>query len=148
MPRGFILPIIILAVAAAVGYYLFSKYSKLPNKITADTAQSIYKYPNSQSWQVQPHHNVCFQPQTPCVQPVDIIFSTSDSWPTIYNYYKSYLTDYGWTTNSTIYTSVPTGIVFENEGCQVALEPSKPSSFLSDKTPSPPYKYIFTVTCQ
>lgn len=148
MHRGFILPVIILAAVAGIGFYLFSKYSKTPGKATTDTALSIYKYPNNTSWQVQPHHNVCLQPQATCDQPVDIIFTTGDSWPAIYNYYKSYLIDYGWDTNSTVYTSIPTSIVFSKEGCQISLEAYKPYSFLSDKAPSPPYKYIFTVICK
>lgn len=148
MRRGFIVPIIILAVIVGVGYYLYSKYSKSPNKTTTDTAQSVYKYPHSDTWEVKPHHSVCLQSKTPCGQPVDIVFSSNDSWQTIYNYYKSYLIDYGWATNSTVYTSIPTSIVFEKEGCQISLDSDKPFSFLSDKAPSPPYKYIFTVICQ
>lgn len=148
MRRGFILPVIVLAVIVGVGYYLFTKYSKTPNQATLDATQAIYKYPNSESWQIDPHTNVCLQPQAPCDQPVDIIFSSNDSWPAVYNYYKAYLTDYGWDTNSTVYTSIPTSIIFEKGQCQIALEPDKPFNFLSDKAPSPPYKYIFTVTCK
>lgn len=148
MRRGFILPVIILAFIAGMGYYLFLKYSRSPNQTTLDTAQSVYKYPHSDSWQVQPHHNVCLQPQAPCDQPVDVIFSTNDSWPTIYNYYKSYLVDYGWATNSTVYTSIPTSIVFDKDTCEISLGSDKPLNFLSNKTPTPPYKYILTVICQ
>ncbi len=148
MTRGFILPIIILLFVVGVTYFVYAKYSKSPNEKTIQTAGTIYKYPNNSSWEIKPHHNVCLNPKDTCVQPADIVLTTNDPWSQIYNYYKTYLVDYGWSTNSTVYTSIPTGIVFEKEGCQLFLHPQQDSNFLSDKNPKPPYKFVFAVTCQ
>ena len=148
MKRGFIIPILFLITLGATGYYLFTKYSESPNQITRNNAQKIYKYPNSDNWEVKPHHNVCLIPKSQCVQPIDIVFSSNDTWPTVYNFYKTYLTQNDWSTNSTIYTSVPTSIVFETQQCQMNLE-SKRSSFLNDnKISGPPYQYTFSLICQ
>lgn len=142
------MPIIILLFIVGVTYYVYAKYSKSPNEKTTQTAKEVYKYPNSTAWDIKPHHNVCLNPQTPCIQPVDVVFTTNDPWSVIYNYYKSYLVDYGWETNSTVYTSIPTGIVFQKEGCQLSLQPKQGLNFLSDKTPKPPYQFTFSVTCE
>ncbi len=148
MRRGFILPLIVLVILVAAGYYMFIKYSRTPNAKTTATAESIYKYPNSTDWKIKPHQNVCLNRQATCIQPVDVIFTTNDQWSVIYNYYKSYLIDYGWGTNSTVFTSIPTGIVFKKDTCRVDLQPEKPFNFLNDKAPSPPFKYVFSVTCE
>ncbi len=148
MRRGFVLPIIILLFVVGVTYFIYAKYSKSPNEKTMQTASTIYKYPNSTSWEIKPHHNLCVNPKDSCVQPADIIFTTNNQWAEIYAYYKSYLIDYGWETNSTVYTSIPTGIVFEKEDCKLFLQPAEGVNFLSDKAAKPPYKFTFSVTCQ
>jgi len=148
MSRGFVLPIIILLFIAGATYFIYAKYSKSPNEKTIQTAKTIYKYPNNITWGIKPRQNICVNPKEPCAQPADIILTTNDPWSQIYNYYKSYLVDYGWSTNSTVYTSIPTGIEFEKESCKLFLRPKENVNFLSDKTSKPPYQFVFTVTCQ
>ncbi len=115
MKKGFILPILFLLVLAGAGYLIFSKYSKTPGEITQKTAASIPKYPKSKNWQIKGRRNVCFLATAGCSQPIDITFQSENAWPDIYFYYKTVMVQNGWKTNSSIWTSIPGGILFTED---------------------------------
>src|SRR3990167_1273455 len=122
MRSGFIIPILFLIILSSSAYYLYIRYAKSPTKLTYGTAEALYKYPNNTNWQLKESHNICLMPQNPCNQPVVVTFTSNNTWPAVYNFYKSYLSETGWTTNSTIYTSIPSSIVFKQNSCTLTLE--------------------------
>jgi hypothetical protein len=115
MKKGFILPILFLLVLAGAGYLIFTKFSKTPGEITQKTAASIPKYPKSKNWQIKERKNVCFLATAGCSQPIDITFQNDAKWPDIYNFYKIVMVQNGWKTNSSVWTSVPAGILFKED---------------------------------
>lgn len=125
MQRGFIGTIILLLLLAAVGgaiYYIYTNYAKTPNQKTIEAANSINKYPDATSWEIKEMKNFCLQPGG-CDQPVQIMFETPKEWGSIYHFYISDMTNYGWETNSSVLTSIPTSVIFtKRDGCKASLE--------------------------
>ncbi|MDO8261547.1 MAG: hypothetical protein Q7T50_08735, partial [Candidatus Magasanikbacteria bacterium] len=73
MKRGFIGTIIFLlflVAAAGIGYFIYQNYSSTPSENTKKVANSIYKYPNATTWQIEDSKNVCFLDPKGCAQPV------------------------------------------------------------------------------
>ena len=85
--------------------------------------------------------------QTP---PSKIFFTTEDSWPSIYDAYKTNMGDFGWKTNSRIVTATPTSIVFENEeGCTADLTQNETVFRKKDReSEKNTYNYLFTIVCK
>ncbi len=136
--KGFIGTLILLIlVAAAAGaiYFMYTNYAKTPNEKTTKVAAAIYKYPNSSSWEIKESKNFCLTVGG-CDQPIRILFESQNEWGTIYSYYKTYMTQSGWTSNSFVLTSIPSSAVFKRaDKCQVAMENHNE------------LKYSFTVSC-
>lgn len=137
--------ILALAILSGTIYALFKKYSKSPSLQAQETAQNLEKFPNAISWQIKNSNNVCIFSQE-CLQPVTVSFQTQMEWREIYFFYKNQMVYDGWTTKSTIVTSIPTSIVFTNNSdCKVEL--AKKDPFLSFVQNKPFNLYSFSVTC-
>ncbi len=145
--RGSILPyIVILIVAVIVGNWLYNKYSALPSKLTQDTAASIFKYPNAETWTVENKKGLCVLASTNCSLSSNIIFTSKDDWSTVYLYHIRYMANLGWKTNSQVYTSTPTGVLFTNDlTCQAELTPKRKGVLEFNDSKSG--QYFFKVTC-
>lgn len=145
--RGSVLPyIIILFLAVIAGNWLYGKYSTLPSKLTQETAASIYKYPNSELWTIQNKKGLCTFSAKNCSLASKIIFTSQDDWQTVYRYHVNSMKITGWKTNSTVYTSIPTGVIFNSEnGCEAELTPKRKGLFEFNDAKSG--QYFFNVTC-
>lgn len=115
-------------------YYFFLVNKKAPNQKSINEASTIYKYPNSSSWNIDTSARFCFILDFEnCHIPVKVNFESNDNWVSIYNYYKTQLISLGWQTNSIIITSIPTSVVFTNDlNCSAELSPSDKSQFSID----------------
>lgn len=146
MKNGFILPLIIFASLGFLGFFLFNKYAHAPNEQTKKAASTIPKYPNSSIWNLKEQKNLCILTKDECSQPVTISFESAQRWNNIYGYYKSAMLDAQWFTNSQVFTSVPSGVVFTNENeCSAILMEN--SNLLTRTSPNS-YKYSFRVVCK
>lgn len=143
--RGSVLPyILILMILTTLGIWYYNKHATLPPKFTQDTAAAIYIYPNSKEWKIENKKGLCTFSAKNCTLSSRISFTSEDDWATIYRYYAANMQD--WKTNSTVYTSIPTGILFTNEsGCEAELTPKRKGIFEFAASNNGPY--YFNVTC-
>lgn len=135
MRDGFILLVVILIVVVVASTAALSKFSQFPSEKTQKWAQSIFKYPNAQSWEIMSRKSICL-PKVDCQQETVIYFKTHDQWPTIYGYFVTYMNGYGWHTGSEIFTTIPSNVVFSNNDNCIAVLTKAPSWFLSKLTNS------------
>ena len=144
MKLGFVLPLILFLMLAIAAFFVYSQSTVTPPQITIETAHTIVKYPNSQSWEVKDGQSFCPFRIADCSKPpVNIKFSSADVWSSVYGFYVNALKDSGWSTNTRIITSVPTSVVFTSDtNCQATLKPD--SKFTGDTAAD---KYVFIVSC-
>ncbi len=139
MKRGSVLLLIfwvlLFATLSGAGYYIWTSYSKTPNELTIKTASSIYKYPNATSWVQENTKNLCVS-ASGCAQPIKIFFETPGTWSDIYTYYTKYFSSLGWTSNTSVVTSIPNNTVLNKGTCKIVMENHGD------------IKYSFTVACQ
>lgn len=147
MEKGFILPAIVIAVLAGASLYFFSRNSVAPSVKTQQAAKAIPKYKNAKSWEISTAKTICPFKIAQCANtPVKIRFLTDDPWRPIYLVYKDNMKEYGWKTNSQVFTSIPTSIVFhDSSSCEAVLKEDSQSLFSNKKEEAK--KYIFTVSC-
>ena len=145
--KGFIFLIIFLAIIGMATYFIKSKYSVAPNEQTQKTTELIPVYPNAKSWEVKNQKTVCLLNFANCTNPsAKIKFSSSDNWPSIYQFYKSKMPEFDWKTNSQIVTSIPTSVVFENStNCQAEVVQDH-EGFI--KVENNLNMFLITITCQ
>jgi len=145
MKNSFILPLVIFASLVFLGFFLFNKNAQAPNEQTKKAASTIPKHPNSLAWSFKEQKNLCILTKDECSQPITISFDSPEQWNSIYGYYRSAMLNAEWSTNSQVFTSVPSGVVFTNENdCSAILKEN--SNLLTRKSPNS-YKYSFRVVC-
>lgn len=143
--RSLLTLLIIISVFVVPGYLIFQKNQISPPEATVKVAKSIRKYPGATSWEVKEGKRFCLQVFFDCGRSVDTIFSTSATWPDIYNFYKLELIYEGWNTNSTIFTSVPSSITFTGkDNCEVIV--SEVQNQFNSKEKSGQFKIQVTCT--
>ena len=149
---GFI-GILILLLIMGLGFYIVTTYfSQAPNTDTKQTASSIPKYPGSKEWKVDSQQKICLFDLGGCSNaPSFINFESNDAWPSIYAHYREKLLQDEWLTNSQIYTSVPTEIIFtktlrQDTSCEAHLTKSPGRLFNKNKNPNL-NTYTFTLKC-
>lgn len=140
MKKGLVGILILLALLGAVVFalaYIYQNYSKSPNTNTQKVAKSIIKYPTATSWVESESKNLCLLTAGGCSQPIRILFETPNEWGSVYAYYIPTMTQAGWSTNSSVVTSIPSSVVFtrSKDGCKATLENHNE------------LKYSFTVVC-
>lgn len=135
-----------LAIIGGVTYFLFDKYSQLPNEPTRVRAQAILKFPYALSWQIKNSKNVCVFSKNICNQPITIVFSTQRDWPEVYKFYRQQMESAGWKTNSLIVSSIPTSIVFTNNfNCEAELTKYDPVTNIISKPKD--NQFEFSLVC-
>jgi|SRR3989344_78923 len=144
--KDFIFLIIFLTIVGIATYFIRSKYSISPNEQTQKTAKLIPVYQNSKSWEIKNQKTVCLLNFANCTNPsAKIAFFSVDNWPSIYQFYKSKMSEFDWQTNSQIVTSIPTSVVFENSSnCQAEVVQDQGGLI---KMKDDLKKYLITVTC-
>lgn len=133
---GILVSLIVFAALAGALYYIWLNYSKVPNEETKKTALSIVRYPKASVWDVRDSKNLCLFATDGCDQPVKIMIETPDEWASLYNYYTTYMKTHGWSSNTTIVTSIPSTVVFARGKCQAVMANHNE------------LKYSFTVVCK
>lgn len=120
--RSLLVLLVIISIFALPGYFLVKKNQVAPPEATVKVAKSIRKYPGATSWEIRDGKRFCVQVFFDCGKSVDTIFTTSTAWPEIYGFYKQELIYEGWSTNSEIFTSVPSTITFTGKNnCEVTV---------------------------
>ena|SRR3989338_193278 len=144
--KGLLIFILISALIVRISFYFFDKYAKNPNEQTQYITQNIIKFPDSSNWEIKNNRIICTPGSGTCIPPTNIIFESQKDWGDIYSFYKDWMLENGWKTNSKILTSIPTSIVFTNDiNCQAELSSYKPITSLIQKPQSSRFK--FSVTC-
>lgn len=138
--------ILFLAIVTGIIFFLFNKFSKLPNKQTQETAQKITKFPSALNWQIKNGKNLCVFTNDICNQPITVSFESQKPWNEVYFFYRDQMSQDGWQTNSTIFTSIPSSIVFtNNRECKAELAKHEPFfSFLNKSTNN---QFAFSIIC-
>lgn len=121
----FLLTLLIFLLAISAGiYYFVQKNQVAPQQSVIVVAEEIPKYPNASSWEINVGKKFCVKSFFNCGSDVPILFSSKNSWPDIYNYFRLEMDFFSWKTNSQIYTSIPGSIIFTKENCQAELSPN------------------------
>lgn len=142
MRGGFVLEFVIFGLLLIFGYWVYITYSQTSSAKTKSTAASIFHYPSATSWLVKEGRNVCLL-QKNCVQSTNVLFSSSDTWNSVYNYYKKQMLESGWQTNSNIYTSIPDGAVYTNsQNCEAYLTKDSFGYFWILKQDNGKFKFV------
>src|SRR3990167_11490500 len=103
--KDFIFLIIFLVIIGIATYFIRSKYSISPNEQTQKTAKLIPVYQNSKSWEIKNQKTVCLLNFANCTNPsAKIAFFSVDNWPSIYQFYKSKMSEFGCQISSQILT--------------------------------------------
>ena len=140
--KSIALLLLVLVVISVIGSRLHPILFRKPPLKTQSVANNIFKYPKATKWQIKSTKSFCIIPED-CSPASLIILETNDQWAQIYSYYREYMPQYGWLTNSQVYTSVPSSIVFNNNSCQAILQPNK--QFINGQTLK---VYNFKVSCR
>jgi len=148
--KGFIGLLILIGITCIAIFIIKINFSKMPSQKTIQVANSITHYPKVNNWQIIEKGTFCFNPRQ-CYPSVKIIFETNDSWANIYGWYNQRLTGNSWNTNSQIFTSIPSSIIFFNYSpeylnCQVDLDKNSKTLFLLNSSEQM-NSYSFNVTC-
>ena len=130
--KGFIWPIILIAVALSSFYLIKTNFSKFPNEKSKKLASTIRPYPNAKSWQITNNSRICIFYVNKCKEaPSVITFSSDDGWAEVYKFYRDNLISKGWQTASHIVTSIPSSLVigndtyFEDSVCEAVIRENK-----------------------
>ncbi len=139
----FLLTLTIVFVVFTVPLYIFvQKNLVTPDKSLVAIAQNIPRYPNASSWEINTAKKFCIDKLSKCGNSADITFTTSDSWNIIYDYYRSSMGNDRWGTNSTIFTTMPTSIIFIRDNCEADLAPAHKLFGGNEKQ-----KYTLQISC-
>ena len=147
---SFIIFIIVIAIVIAVAIPFFSK---TPSSKVKQLAESINKYPNALTWDILTDPKICPDFFDLCQSPpVNINFTTQDSWTSIYSFYIENMKKEGWSTNSYILTQIPSTVVFnvnlsEKETCQASLAKGSPGLSSKKYAGSKNDIYSFDINC-
>jgi hypothetical protein len=153
MKSGFsLITLLILILIGFVGFIIFQIQSESPSKTTQSLALTIPKYPNSKKWEVKHNKQFCILNFNNCkFAPSSIVFLTDNRWGSVYNYYKEKLIIEGWSTNSEIFVSVPTNVVFtknyQSSLCSAHLREKSSSSLKRLKLEKSEGHYAFNISC-
>jgi len=150
MPKkGFFTEIVVLAVVAAIFYFIVvPRYSVIPNERTIAVAKEFLTYPQAYGWEIENNDKFCPFNFLECKTPPSVInFSAKVPWSAVYGYYRQNINHEIWHTNSTIITSTPTFLSFDNKnGCIAKIEEKDYSIF--DYNEKHSGKFTISIICK
>lgn len=121
--KSLLFSILTLSILGTLLYLLVQKNQVAPSESTIAVAKQMQRYPNAKFWDIETDKRFCLDFFFDCDSRATIAFAASDPWPSIYNYYIPQMKLNGWDTNSRMYTSTPTTIIFTKQNCETVLSP-------------------------